>query len=152
MKNYFRAIRQSFCKRLCLTAGCLFCALMIGILWGGNIAIVVYPITEICLKKDSTFPTWVVEKIEENTLKIAKTEETIHLLKSTQPEKSSQISMEEQMLYWLQWRGTWYRWLQPYVEQYTPKTSFQTVVFLMVIVFIGTIIKVFFLVVQQIFR
>lgn len=164
MKNYFRAIRQSFCNRLGLVIGSFFCALMIGILWGGNIAVIVYPITEICLKKDSTFSKWIGEKIEENAQKIKETEEIVQQLKSTQPAHFSQLTTkkqflyliqwrgtkEEQMLYLYQWRETWYRWSQPYIEQYTPNRPFQTVVFLMVLFFMATIIKVCFLVVHAI--
>ncbi|MDR0328434.1 MAG: ABC transporter ATP-binding protein/permease [Planctomycetaceae bacterium] len=150
MHNYFRAVRQSFHHRLGLVISSVFCALMIGVLWGGNIAVVVYPITEICLKKDSTFRTWIVETIAENERKIKEAEETLQQLKSTQPEKSSQITSSEYSLYWLQWRGAWYRWSQPYIERYTPDRPFQTIVFLMVIVLIGTVIKAVFLVVQSI--
>lgn len=165
MRNYFRAIRQSFRNRPCLTAGCLFCALMIGILWGGNIAVVVYPITEICLKEDSTFATWIGTKIEENTKKIEEAEKTIQSLQSPQSANSAQIAQShiapsqitqsqiahaQQRLRWLQWYGAWYHWSRPYIEQYTPDSPFQSVVFLMVIVLIGTIIRVFVLITHTI--
>ena len=149
MRNYFRAIRQSFRNRLWLMIGCFFCAFTVGILWGGNIAVVVYPITEICLK-DSTFPEWIDHKIEEYAQKNAESEKTIQWLKSTQPEKSSQITAEQYSLTWNQWREAWYQWCSPYVKRYTPDRPFQTVVFLMVIVLIGTIVKVVFLVTHTI--
>jgi len=150
MKNYFRAIRQSFHHRLWLIIGSLFCASMIGVLWGGNIAVVVYPIMEICLKKDSTFITWIDLKTEENAQKIEESEKRIQALQSAQPKNSSQITAEQYSLTWLQWRGAWYQWSRPYIERYTPDRPFQTVVFLMVIVLIGTIIKVAFLVTHTI--
>ena len=150
MRNYFRAIRLSLRNRLWLVIGCLFCALMIGVLWGGNIAVVVYPITEICLKKDSTFTTWIDLKIEENAQKIEESEKTIQLLQSAQPINSSQIAIEQQTLTLLKWRETWYHWSRPYVVKYTPDRPFQTVVFLMVFVLIGTIIKVAFLITHTI--
>jgi len=118
---------------------------MIGVLWGGNIAVVVYPITEICLK-DSTFTTWIDLKIEETAQKIAESEKQIQSLQSEQSANFTQIAIEQQTLTLLQWRGTWYQWSRPYVEQYTPDTPFQTVVFLMIIVLIGTAIKNIFVV------
>ena len=149
MKNYFRAIRQSFRNRLWLIVGCFSCAFLVGAFWGGNIAVVVYPITEICLK-DSTFTAWFDQKIEENAQKIEEAEQTLQQLKSTQSANSAQITMEEHQLSLLQWRAAWYQWARPYIEQYTPKNSFQTVVFLMVIALIGTILKVFFLITHTI--
>ena len=150
MKNYIRAIRQSFRNRLALVFGCFSCALMVGVLWGGNIAAVVYPIMAICLKKDSTFTTWVVEKIEHNTQKIEESKQKIQLLQAAQPANSSQIIMEERALYLYQLRGKWYQRLVPYIEKYTPDQPFQTVVFLMVVVLIVTVIRVFFLVTHSI--
>ena len=146
MRNYFRAIHQSFRKRLGLTIGCITCALLIGILWGCNIAVVVYPLMEVCLK-DSNFSTWIDTKIEENTRKIVETEKKIQSLQFTQ---SSLVAKEQRMLSLYRWRGEWYQWSRPYIERYTPKDSFQTVVFLMLIVFIGTLVKVFFLIAHSI--
>jgi len=149
MKNYFRAIRQSFRNRLVLVFGCFFCALMVGVLWGGNIAAVVYPITAICLK-NSTFTTWIIEKIEHNDQRIEETEQRIQQLQEAQPANSSQIAVEKQTLYLYQWRGEWYQWSLPYIERYTPGQPFQTVVFLMVVVLLGTIIRVLFLITHSI--
>jgi len=149
MKNYLRAIRQSFRNRLWMIFGSISCALMIGVLWGVNIAVVVYPITEICLK-DSTFTTWIDQKIEENTQKTEESEKKIQLLQLAQPPNIAQITIEQQSLTLFQWRGAWYQWSRPYVEQYTPKNPFQTVVFLMVIVFIGTVVKSAFVVAHAI--
>jgi len=164
MKNYFRAIRQSLRNRLWLVLCSLFCALMIGILWGGNIAVVVYPLVKILREENSTFPNWIDEKIEENAQKIKDAEEAIQQLNSTQPVHFSQLTAKEQILSLIHWQGTkeeqklylhqcretWYQWARPYIQQYTPDRPFQTVVFLMVIVFIGTVMRVFFLVVHTI--
>jgi len=164
MKNYFRAIRQSFYNRLGLTIGCVSCALMIGVLWGGNIAVAVYPLMEVCLK-DINFSIWIDTKIEENAQKIEEAKEKIQSLQSAESSQndkkhrtflqrlgiaSTRIEKAQQMLSLYQYRGEWYQWSKPYVEQYTPKNSFQTVVFLMVIVFVGTIVKICFLIAHSI--
>ncbi|MDR0521077.1 MAG: ABC transporter ATP-binding protein/permease [Planctomycetaceae bacterium] len=146
MKNYFRAIRQTFHRRTGLIISTVFCALMIGLLWGGNIAAVVYPITEICLKKDSTFLTWLEQKIEENEQKIADARKKTESLPPTSP----QLAVEQKMLLAYQWRGKWYDWSRPYIEKYTPRRPFQTVVFLMVIALIGTVVKTAFIVIHAV--
>ncbi|MDR3183244.1 MAG: hypothetical protein LBT89_10085, partial [Planctomycetaceae bacterium] len=136
MHNYLRAVRETLRYKPLIFAA-VFCALMISVLWGGNIAAVVYPITEICLKKDSTFLVWLDEKIEENNEKIREIEKKVI---------GQQTAVEKNIIRQYQFRNAWYCWARPYVEKYTPKKPFQTVVFLMVIILIGTAAKLGFMI------
>ncbi len=143
MKQLYRAIRRTFKQRL-LIAYVIVCALMIGILWGGNIGAVVYPIMEISLKKE-TFVSWIDKQIEANQKLLAETqaaENSVAPLDSTPQAAHSQT--------FLQRKDAWLRWARPILLRCTPSDPFMTVVFLMAIILVGTIIKIFFIIMQNI--
>lgn len=143
MSNFYRAVKHTFRYHYAIALA-IFCALMVGILWGGNIGAVVYPITEICLKK-GTFTTWIDQRIEENRTKILSLEQEIQSDQTEESEKKSQINIAREIDS-LRSNNAWYEWVRPYAEQYTPKTPFRTVVFLMAIILVGTVLKLIFLV------
>lgn len=118
---------------------------MVGVLWGGNIGAVVYPITEICLKK-GTFATWIDQKIEENRDKIEKAEQEIQTLESGQTESPRALAIKQKELESLNRTESWLLWAKPIAKEYTPRSPFRTVVFLMAIIMIGTVLKIVFLV------
>ncbi|MDR2756539.1 MAG: ABC transporter ATP-binding protein/permease [Planctomycetaceae bacterium] len=150
MTNFFRAIKQTFKYRF-LIVSVIFCAWMVGILWGGNIATIVYPITEICLKEDNnTFATWIEQKTLTNQKKIQTTLQELQTLQSSSPEKKYQIAKREKLLHKLEYRDSNFRWLQPFAEKYTPNTPFKTVLFLVVFILVGTIIKIIFIILHGI--
>ncbi|MGL4595030.1 MAG: ABC transporter ATP-binding protein [Thermoguttaceae bacterium] len=161
MYNFFRAISCTFQYRLAIF-GVLLSAFLVGILWGGNIGAVVYPITEICLKQ-GTFTTW----IDQN---IIKTEESCRIIKeqlrqqeaasnstssNTIPEENSIFLKELQIkelsteIVKLESYLAWMHWARPYLTQWTPATPFRTVIFLMAIILVGTILKIVFLVLHS---
>jgi ATP-binding cassette subfamily B protein/subfamily B ATP-binding cassette protein MsbA len=121
---------------------------MVSVLWGGNIAAVVYPVTEICLKKDSTFLTWLDEKIDENAAKIVELENHLGELQAVPNPGVRQMRVTKKSIRHYQWRDRWYRWSRPYIERYTPKRPFQTVIFLMSIVLAGTVVKLGFMIIH----
>ncbi|MDR2344467.1 MAG: ABC transporter ATP-binding protein/permease [Planctomycetaceae bacterium] len=135
MSNFLRALLKTFKYRISIFYT-IICVLIIGILWGGNIGAIAYPITEICLKK-GTFTTWLKERIDQNNQKISE------LNKPLQEVKSESADSE---LKTLLWRQSFYIRVLPLVEKYTPITPFGTVLFLIVFVLISTIIKIFFIV------
>jgi ATP-binding cassette subfamily B protein/subfamily B ATP-binding cassette protein MsbA len=119
---------------------------MIGILWGGNIGALAYPITEICLKK-GTFTTWLKERINQNDQKIIDLNETLQKIAySNQAFPQSNSAAINSELKTLNWWRSFYIWALPLAEKYTPSTPFRTVLFLIVIVLVGTVIKIFFIV------
>ncbi|MDR1480920.1 MAG: ABC transporter ATP-binding protein/permease [Planctomycetaceae bacterium] len=120
---------------------------MIGLLWGGNIGAVTYPITEICLKK-GTFTTWLEERIDQNNQKLTELSSSHDKRKLTESSELSQpISAEiDREIKNINQRQTLYIWALPLAKKYTPKTPFGTVLFLIAIVLVGTIVKIFFIV------
>ncbi|MDR2117901.1 MAG: ABC transporter ATP-binding protein/permease [Planctomycetaceae bacterium] len=146
MANFFRAIKQTFKYRF-LIVSVIFCAWLVGLLWGGNIAAVVYPITEICLKEENnTFTTWIEHKARITQEKIQTTAQELQILQFSSPEKKHQIAKKEKLLRQLQYRDSCFRWFQPFAAKYTPNTPFKTVLFLIVIILTGTIIKIIFII------
>ncbi|MDR1483445.1 MAG: ABC transporter ATP-binding protein/permease [Planctomycetaceae bacterium] len=140
MSNFLRAVFKTFRYRL-LIFFTVICVLMIGLLWGGNIGAVAYPITEICLKK-GTFTTWLNEKIAQNQLKIDDLNKT---LENTTTQKINQNNIKFEINTLKQWQN-FYTTLLPSAQKYTPATPFGTVLFLITFVLIGTIVKIFFIV------
>jgi ATP-binding cassette subfamily B protein/subfamily B ATP-binding cassette protein MsbA len=146
MVNFFRAIKRTFKHRL-LIVYTIFCALMVGLLWGGNIAALVYPVCEICLNKENkTFTTWVGRKASENQKKIEETEQELQTLKSSQITTSRQIAKTTKLLQLLRYYDAWWNWFRPLVEKYTPSDAFKTVLFLIVIFLFCTIVKIVFII------
>jgi ATP-binding cassette subfamily B protein/subfamily B ATP-binding cassette protein MsbA len=116
---------------------------MIGLLWGGNIGAVAYPITEICLKK-GTFTTWLEERINQNNQKIDELSQ--QLTKSAAREAGLANVKIDQEMKSIEQRQILYNWALPLAKKYTPTTPFGTVLFLITIILVGTIIKIIFIV------
>ena len=130
MSNFFRAVRVTFRYRLSIIAA-VVCALMVSVLWGGSIGAVAYPVVEICLKK-GTFTDWLDANIESSEKRITE-------LKAASKPDHRAIADEK----------TWlarYHWARPLAEQYTPRSPFWTVLFIMSIGLLGTIVKIGFLI------
>ncbi|MDR3198616.1 MAG: ABC transporter ATP-binding protein/permease [Planctomycetaceae bacterium] len=150
MANFFRAIKQTFQYRSVIVS-VIFCALMVGLLWGGNIAAVVYPIAEICLKeKNNTFTLWIEQKIHDNQEKIKTTAQELQFLQSSSPEKKYQIAKKVKLLRQLQDWNSYFRWILPFAAKYTPNTAFRTVLFLVAVILTGTIVKIIFIILHGI--
>ncbi|MDR0705721.1 MAG: ABC transporter ATP-binding protein/permease [Planctomycetaceae bacterium] len=149
MVNFFRAIKRTFKYRFLLVS-VIFCAWMVGLLWGGNIAAVVYPISEICLEENSTFTTWIGQQTLANQKKIRSTVKELQTLQSASSVKKRQIAQKTKLLERLQYWDSWLRWVQPLAQKYTPNDPFKTVLFLIGIILIGTIVKIIFIIVHGI--
>ncbi len=156
MRNFYRAVKQTFQYRLQL-ASVILCALVIGVLWGGNIAAISGPMTKICTEKDSTFTTWIEQLTHNNTKKIKETEQTIQSLQNSLALLNSQTAKIEKELQtelqevianqeWMQFFDRWLRWAHSLSLQYLPRTPLGTVFFLMTLLLVGTIVKIFFIV------
>ncbi|MDR0870120.1 MAG: ABC transporter ATP-binding protein/permease [Planctomycetaceae bacterium] len=126
MSNLYRAVQRTFRFPL-LIAFTVFCALAVGILWGGNIGAVAYPMAEICIYGRST----VSEIIEKNIEK-----EQNHLFELKQPD-----SVNQKIL--------WLQWAKRLADKYTPNTMFGTVVFLMAVILAGTVVKSMFVILHS---
>lgn len=149
MKSFGRVIRLALQYRFSVVAS-LFCALMVGLLWGGNIT-VVYPFVEVVFDGQS-LRDWVDEQIAdcrarqgEASAVIARTTTALKTasesdkaqLQNEQSEARSQLEREL-------WTERGYRWAEPAIKRYTPDDAFLTLVLLIGFVFLGTVLKSLF--------
>ncbi|MGL6226159.1 MAG: ABC transporter ATP-binding protein [Thermoguttaceae bacterium] len=157
MNNYLRAIRITFRFKYSIVLSIL-CALLVGLAWGGNITVLVYPIVEVCMKKD-TFGDWLNRRIEENGVEIIQyTEKTDTLrtqLEQTEELRSQrrlqrELSAELTRLNRAEYFQALYLWGKPYVDKYAPNDPFKTVLLIISFALIGTAIKLVLTVAQNI--
>lgn len=148
MSNFYRAIQKTFQFRFHIFAA-VFCAMMVSILWGGNIGAVVYPLTEICLKQ-STFKDWIDQRLDNYREKIVSLEQSIQSIEATQPINFKQLDILKKQQMFQRKNMEFCQYVRPWVVRYTPKGPFQTVVFLMAVILIGTVLKIVFIVLHGI--
>jgi len=151
MRNFARAIQLALRYKWILVAA-MGCSLAVAVLWGGNIG-AVYPFMQVVLKGHS-LRDWIDEEIETSNDQIANIEAELARLverrdaASTDAEvdrlgqdihvNEGQLETERQSLA----RSVW---LQPYIHAYLPPGPFQTLIFVVVALVIGTIVKDIFL-------
>ncbi len=152
MNNFWRAFRLALRYRLTLV-GIVVSSLAIAIFWGGNLG-TVYPIVDIVLK-DRSLRTWIDENIETGTRDIAGWQQEIAEINAdlaagaTRDQTNrlsylaSRVEAEEKVV------RTARRW-QPWVNQYTPAKPFTTLVMVIILLFVGTLFKSLFLVLNVI--
>ncbi|MDR3110490.1 MAG: ABC transporter ATP-binding protein/permease [Planctomycetaceae bacterium] len=135
MNNYFRAIRLTFKHKTAIIVSVL-CALGIGLLWGGNIGAVVYPIVDICLKNE-TFCDWVDRKLDENQNEIVLCNEKIAL-----PDASpQQIRSAEKELSRLNYYEKVLQKISPFIKTYSPASPFGTLLVIICVAFVSSLLK-----------
>ncbi len=153
MKNLFRAIQLTFRYKLSIVAS-IFCALMIGVLWGGNIGAITAPIVEICLKNDN-FVDWFERKIGETEKTKIDLETKIATLETEsetdQDAKARyELGRSRSELSWNQW----YRFLllrfQPVVNRFCPRDAFLTLVMIVSFALVVTLLKAVFTILHAI--
>lgn len=154
MKNFARALRMAL-EHKWTVIGAFFCSLMVAVMWGANIT-TVYPFIEVVFRGDS-MQSWIDERIVKSQESLADYEQQLqqHQSSETQDEATKQKSqlaagviasradIERKSL-------AYYQWLQPYIHQYLPHDPFQTLVWVVVFLLVGTLLKDLFLVGQQI--
>lgn len=127
--------------------GALFCALAIGFLWGFNIG-TVGPFVEVVFEGRS-LQDWVASEIvdaEESSQTLASEIEDLRKQRAALDE-DQRASIDNEILV----RETRYqaelsalqarRWIQPYVNQYSPSSPFQTLILVVLVLIVGTLIK-----------
>jgi ATP-binding cassette subfamily B protein/subfamily B ATP-binding cassette protein MsbA len=151
MNNFARALRLALQYRLVFATSVL-CALLVAVLWGGNIG-TVYPFVEVVFRGQS-LQQKVDDEIQEAERKIAELSAMIgqlepqlakapvaqqkgleHRLREAQIERTN----EQHAL-------AGYRRVRPYVYRYLPNDPFRTLVLIVAMLMAGTVIKSLFLV------
>ena len=99
---------------------------MVGILWGGSIGAVTYPVVEVCFKK-GTFTGWLDANIESSE----------NRMKELEAVPNPDYRAIADMKLWLER----YRWARPLTERYTPTDPFWTMIFIMSVGLVCTLLK-----------
>lgn len=156
MKNFGRALSLSLRYRYTFLAS-LFCALMVGILWGGSIG-AIYPLVQVAFEEGS-LQQGVDAKIQKALKKSADLRVEITDLKrlETKPlseEKQHDVYVRrcnaEDDLKAEENAVAWYRWALPYLNRYLPADRFKAVGLLVGLMILGTILKNVFLIANTI--
>ena len=157
--NFGRVVRMAIRYKFTFAAT-IFSALMVAILWGGIIG-AVYPVVEVVFKNKS-MQQWIDEQIAENQKNLtAKTSELDQLKKRL---VAAEKNRDEALVRETQQQihnaeddrtkadnGLWgAKIAKPYIDAYLPAGPFQTLVFITVFLFIGTVVKDFFLVANNV--
>lgn len=141
MHQFYRAVRLTFRYKWSIVAA-IICALLIGVLWGGGITAVAYPIVEVCFEKNvGTISRWIDLRLETIREKERDAEgghpDGIAEANGTTGRESTGRSGWEQ--YWDP-KG-WLLYLKPLADRYTPDDPFLTVVLLMAVMLAASTLK-----------
>jgi len=155
MKNFGRVIRLALRHRLTLF-GSIVSALVVGVLWGGNIG-ALYPFLQMA-RDDKNLQSWVAEEIQKAETEAARQSallDDLYRRRQTAPVEEheaidaeivtaqSRFEAEDQA-------SGWYRTFQPYVDRYLPEDRFQTLVLLIGVLMLSTLVKNLFLTVNTV--
>jgi ATP-binding cassette, subfamily B, bacterial MsbA len=155
MKGFSRTVRLALRHQWTLGLS-LGCALLVAVLWGGNIT-VIYPFVEV-LFQGKSMPVWIDEEIAKQTKAIADFDKQLaelnaKLAQATPDEalvlqKSvEQIEGRRKAEQTLLGR---YKMIQPWIHRWMPRDAFQTLIVMLLALLLGTIVKEFFLIVNSI--
>lgn len=156
MGNFGRAISLALHYRWSLFVG-VACSLVVAVLWGGNIG-AVYPFVEVIFRGQS-LRDWVDQRIPESNQAIAKIEAKIQDLdrrseKADDEEQNRlglQKSYEESALAAERQSLAWLEWARPHIHAWLPSGPFESLVVIVAALFVGSLVKDFFLAMNMIF-
>ncbi|MDR1960048.1 MAG: ABC transporter ATP-binding protein/permease [Planctomycetaceae bacterium] len=149
MKNLFRAISQTFQFKWSIIAS-VFLAVSIGVLWGGNIA-VIYPFVEVTFD-GKNMSDWLEEQLKKNQAGLDEIRQELtafELTKDDSPSVLRKIRTLAAKRNDMEKTVRWLRFAQPYVDDYTPRDPFNTVILLVSFVLTGTLLKSIFTVLHS---
>lgn len=148
MQNLNRAIRLTFRYKYSIIAS-VFCAMMIGVLWGGNIGVIAYTIVDISFNK-TNFVDWSDQKIEENDQSRQKIRETLRDLEqkrkqSADPAEIKQfkraIKAERNSLWYYDLFDKLFQTIKPTIDRYAPRDPFHTVWVIISFALLASLVK-----------
>jgi len=148
MSNLYRAIRKTFKYKWSITVA-MICALGIGLLWGGNI-MVILPFIDLTFK-GGNLHDWVNRQVEEQVKHSDELKTQIEIKEKNVPndQKLQKINEKEierlkKQLYGrsgIETKIKWLKFFTPYVERWTPSDPFLTILLLVGIVLFGSTMK-----------
>lgn len=142
MNNFGRALRLAL-KHRALLAMSIVCALLVGIMWGGNIT-VVYPVFEVTFK-GQTLHDWIDQQLATTQDGIAAKEAAIKTERDEWNQKKKRVELAED-----QKHLRWLRKIEPYIRRHAPHDAFMTLVAVIVALLAGVFIKNIFFVAHSI--
>ncbi len=135
------------------------CAILVAILWGGNIG-AMYPIVEIIFgdKKGQTLQQWIDREIaKEKTMLVdigarigALEKRLVAAAPGERDGLEAELASEQADLSAGQTILARREWIRPYIHAYLPDSAFQTIVLVVVLVIVGTLLKDLFLVLDAV--
>ncbi len=155
MHNFGRALRLSLRYRVTFATS-LVCALIVAVLWGGNLG-AVYPVVEVVFQGNSLHD-WVDR---ETTSAETTSRELIEQIARWEVSRQGappaqraqlehQIDQARDRLSAEQAALARFRWIAPWVHRYLPESSFQTLVLVIGALIVGTTIKSVFYIADQV--
>lgn len=150
MKNLFRAVRLALRRKFMLAAAA-FCSLMVALCWGANIG-AIYPFIQIVFRGDSLHD-WIDGKIASAEKSSREISTEINQLRQRRPQANGQqqIAIDRQLGF-LQSRLkaesdslAMTRRLKPWIHGYLPDDPFRTLIVVAAFLFLGTLVKDTFL-------
>jgi subfamily B ATP-binding cassette protein MsbA len=150
MKNLFRAVRLALRRKWTLAAAA-FCSLMIALCWGANIG-AIYPFIQIVFRGDSLHD-WVDGKIAAAMKETRELDAELAALATERPgagpQRRAEIDRERGFLENRRKAEQdslgMTRRLKPHIERYLPDDPFQTLLLVAAFLFLGTLVKDVFL-------
>ena len=155
MKNMRRALGMALKYRWSLICSTI-CAVLVALLWGANIGGVL-PVMEVVFKGQSLHQL-VEGRIEDSQTAIQKHRDTItelqqSLAQCNDPQQASsfehKIALQQGQITSQERSIAWMEWIQPSVVQWTPDDPFQTLLFVFAVLFVGTLLRCFFLAINM---
>lgn len=155
MKNFGRVVRLALRYRITFLVS-IVSALLVAILWGGNIS-AVYPVIKVAFQGES-LQDWVVAEIGKSQQAVADQTALIGQLEEQldaapldkQPAIRNKIDLAASRIEAEETAIERYTWLQPYIDDYVPSDVFQTLIWITVLLLLGTVLKSFFLILNNV--
>lgn len=155
MNNFGRALALALRYRLVFGLS-LVCALLVAVLWGGNLG-AIYPVVEVVFQGNSLHD-WVereTSQAEATSRALVEEIARVETERSTaspaaRAELDQALDLARARLEAEQTALARIRWVAPYVRQYLPDDSFQTLVLVIGALIVGTAVKSAFFIADQV--
>jgi ATP-binding cassette, subfamily B, bacterial MsbA len=153
--NFVRIVRMAIRYKFTFAAS-IISALAVAVLWGGNVG-AVYPFVEVGLLNQT--PQELINKqieqsqrtVTENTARLEELRGKLAAAaENEQQDIHDEIKAVEDRLWAEEWAQRKYSILKPYVDDYLPATPFRVFVLVMGLLLVGTVVKDFFLIANNV--
>jgi ATP-binding cassette subfamily B protein/subfamily B ATP-binding cassette protein MsbA len=145
-RNFRRTLWLALRQKYSFVAA-LVCSLMVGVCWGANIG-TFFPFVEVVFRGES-LQSWVGQQIRETDKKAQEIEVNLTELRNqlettTGPrrqELAHQVALQESRLGAERSAGDYARAAEPWIRDWLPDSPFETLVILVVLLWVGTVVR-----------